>query len=82
MTEIVFAEVDGERLSREEVVANGVFFLAAGHETTANFLSNFIYQICTIPGLFESLQSDRTLLKSALRSLCSRKPSSKYLPNC
>ena len=66
MTEIVFAEVDGERLSREEVVANGVFFLAAGHETTANFLSNFIYQICTIPGLFESLQSDRTLLKPAL----------------
>lgn len=66
MTEIVFAEVDGERLSHEEVVANGVFFLAAGHETTANFLSNFIFQICTIPGLFESLQSDRTLLKPAL----------------
>ena len=66
MTEIVFAEVDGERLSPEEVVANGVFFLAAGHETTANFLSNFTVQIATIPGLFESLKNDRSLLKPAL----------------
>ena len=66
MTEIVFAEVDGERLTPQEVVANGVFFLAAGHETTANFLSNFTVQIATIPGLFESLKNDRSLLKPAL----------------
>ena len=51
MTEIVFAEVDGERLSREEVVANGVFFLAAGHETTAIFsvisFTKFVrYRVC------------------------------------
>ncbi|MGC6475393.1 MAG: cytochrome P450 [Parvibaculales bacterium] len=66
MTEIVFAEVEGEKLSHEEVVANGVFFLAAGHETTANFLSNFTVQLATIPGLFDRLKSDRTLLKPAL----------------
>ncbi len=66
MTEIVFAEVDGERLSPEEVVANGVFFLAAGHETTANFLSNFTVQLATIPGLFENLKNDRNLLLPAL----------------
>ena len=66
MTEIVFAEVDGERLSPEEVVANGVFFLAAGHETTANFLSNFTVQIATIPSLFDRLKNDRSLLKPAL----------------
>lgn len=66
MTEIVFAEVEGERLSSEEVVANGVFFLAAGHETTANFLSNFAVQLATVPNLFENLKKDRSLLLKAL----------------
>lgn len=66
MTDIVNAEVDGGRLSDEEIIANGVFFLAAGHETTANFLSNFTYQLALEPGLFDRLKNDRSLISRAM----------------
>ena len=66
MTDIVNAEVDGSRLSDEEIIANGVFFLAAGHETTANFLSNFTHQLALEPGLFDRLKADRSLISRAM----------------
>jgi len=54
MSLMLRAEHDGERLSHEEVVANCVLLLFAGHETTTNLLGN---------GLFHLLRhSDQTRL--------------------
>lgn len=59
-------EIENEALSDQEVVANGVFFLAAGHETTTNFLSNLTFILAQDPDLYASLRADRSLVHNAL----------------
>ncbi len=60
------AEIDGAPLSDQEIVANGVFFLAAGHETTTNFLSNLTFILAQNTDLFNQLRNDRSLVPNAL----------------
>ncbi|MCG8444001.1 MAG: cytochrome P450 [Caulobacterales bacterium] len=66
LSELVHAEVDGERLTIEEIIAHGVFFLAAGHETTTNFLGSFTSVLLDDPSLFDRLAADRSLIPAAL----------------
>ncbi len=66
LSEMVHAEVDGARLTMEEIIAHGVFFLAAGHETTTNFMSNFAVQLAQEPALYSRLSEDRALLGKAI----------------
>lgn len=63
---LIEAEIEGEALSDKEIVANGVFFLAAGHETTTNFLSNLTFILANDEGLYTRLREDRSLVKNAL----------------
>ncbi len=49
MSLMLQAEHDGERLSHEEVVANCVLLLFAGHETTTNLLGNGLFHLLRHP---------------------------------
>jgi cytochrome P450 len=66
MSLMVQAEHDGERLSHEEVVANCVLLLFAGHETTTNLLGNGLFHLLRHPDQTRLLAQNPALTPSAV----------------
>lgn len=63
------AEIDGDRLSLEEVVANVIVTMVGGQETTTNLIGNGLLTLLRHPDQLERLRSDPTLLESAVEEL-------------
>ena len=63
---LIHGEVDGERLSHEELVQNCIFLLNAGHETTSNLIGNTIDALLRFPAELDRLVADPALLKSCV----------------
>lgn len=59
-------EVDGERLSHEELIGFCVLLLVAGNETTTNLLGNAILCLDEHPEAVERLRANRDLVPGAL----------------
>ncbi|MEH0972286.1 cytochrome P450 [Micromonospora sp. CPCC 205546] len=55
-------------LTEDEIIGLGVDVLVAGHETTANFLSNFVYLLLTT-GTYTTLRDQPDLLPEAVEEL-------------
>jgi len=66
MSLMLRAEHDGERLSREEVVANCVLLLFAGHETTTNLLGNGLFHLLRHPDQTRLLAQHPALTPAAV----------------
>ncbi len=60
------AEHEGERLTRDEVVANCILLLFAGHETTTNLLGNGLFHLLRHPAEAALLRADPSLLHGAV----------------
>jgi len=56
-------------LTREEVLANAVLLLLAGHETTTHFLGNALFALLGAPGECARLRADPALLPRAVEEL-------------
>ena len=52
------AEVDGDRFSEEEVIANTIVTMVGGQETTTNLIGNGVLSLLRNPDQFERLQND------------------------
>jgi cytochrome P450 len=63
---LIAAEEKGDRLTLDEMLANIVLLLGAGHETTANLIGNGMLALMRNRGEFEKLQKDPSLIKSAV----------------
>jgi hypothetical protein len=63
---LVHGEVDGERLSHDELVQNCIFLLNAGHETTTNLIGNTIDALLRFPDELARLRENPGLLKSCI----------------
>jgi cytochrome P450 len=63
------AEIDGDRLSEEEIVANVIVTMVGGQETTTNLIGNGLLTLLRHPDQLERLRSDPTLLESAVEEL-------------
>ncbi len=63
------AEHEGERLTRDEVVANCILLLFAGHETTTNLLGNGLFHLLRHPAEAALLRADPPLLHGAVEEL-------------
>jgi cytochrome P450 len=66
---LLAAEVEGDRLSTQELEAMFVLLLFAGHETTTNLISNGLYRLITHPDQLELLKSDPSLVVKAVEEL-------------
>ena len=66
---LVAAEVDGERLAREELLINLVLLLAAGNETTRNLIGNGTLALLRHPEQLQRLRDDPSLLEPAIDEL-------------
>lgn len=62
-------EIDGDRLSEEEVVANTIVTMVGGQETTTNLIGNGILTLLRHPDQLEKLRADLSLLPSAVEEL-------------
>lgn len=66
---LVAAEIDGEHLTEQEVLAFISLLLVAGNETTTNLIGNAIMTFLDHPQEFERLRADMTLLPSAIEEV-------------
>lgn len=69
---MALADHHGDRLTEEEIVANANLFLIAGHETTANLISNGMHALLTHPDQLERLRADPALIPTAIEELLRR----------
>jgi cytochrome P450 len=63
------AVVDGDRLSKEEVVANVIVTMVGGQETTTNLIGNGLLTLLRQPDQLARLRSNPSLVASAVEEL-------------
>jgi pimeloyl-[acyl-carrier protein] synthase len=64
---LAHADFDGDRLGEEELLANLVLFLIAGHETTTGLLASAVYLLLANPEQLELVRTDASPLASAIQ---------------
>src|SRR5262249_58779463 len=68
-SELVSAEVDGERLDDQEIVGFVGLLLLAGHITTTALLGNSVLTLDEHPGAAAELRADPTRLPAAIEEV-------------
>ena len=63
------AEIDGDRLTEDEVVANLIVTLVGGLETTTNLIGNGLLTLLRHPDDLQRLREDFSLIPSAIEEL-------------
>lgn len=63
------AEIDGDRLTEEEIIANCIVTMVGGQETTTNLIGNGVLSLLRNPSELQRLRSDLTLIPSAVEEL-------------
>ncbi|SDN52915.1 cytochrome P450 [Allokutzneria albata] len=66
---LVLARDNDDRLSEMELVRLGIGLLVAGHETTANQLTNFTYLLLSERERYEALVADPSLVPAAVEEM-------------
>ena len=66
---LMIAEVDGGRLTDEEVVANTIVTMIGGQETTTNLIGNGLLTLLRQPEALEMLRDDPGILQTAVEEL-------------
>jgi amino acid adenylation domain-containing protein len=66
---LLTAEVDGDRLTEEEVIANAVVTMVGGQETTTNLIGNGLLTLLRNPEEMMRLRSDLSLIPSAVEEM-------------
>ena len=69
MSHMVTASEDGDRLSREELIAMALLMLLAGHDTTVNLIANGTLAFLRSPGQLALLRADPSLLPNAVEEI-------------
>jgi cytochrome P450 len=63
------AEIDGDRLTDEEIVANCIVTMVGGQETTTNLIGNGLLTLMRNPEQLAQLRADPSLIPSAVEEL-------------
>lgn len=66
---LLTAEVNGDRLSEEEVIANSIVTMVGGQETTTNLIGNGLLTLLRHPAELQRLRDDPELMPSAIEEL-------------
>ncbi len=65
---LMTAEIDGDRLAEEEVVANSIVTMVGGQETTTNLIGNGVLTLLRNPDQLKRLE-DRSLIPTAVEEM-------------
>jgi len=66
---LLTAEIGGDRLTEEEVIANSIVTMVGGQETTTNLIGNGLLTLMRNPDEMQKLRSDSSLIVSAVEEL-------------
>ncbi len=66
---LMLAEVDGQRLSEDEVIANTIVTMVGGQETTTNLIGNGLLTLIRQPDQLVQLRDDADIIKPAIEEL-------------
>jgi aspartate racemase len=66
---LLTAEVDGDRLTEEEVIANTIVTMVGGQETTTNLIGNGLLTLLRNPEEMKRLRADFSLIPSAVEEM-------------
>ena len=80
LTRLVEAEVDGERLTQEEVLGFVQLLLVGGQETTANLINNAVLCFLENPDQFARLRAAPDLLPSAIEEVLRYRSPVQWMP--
>jgi pimeloyl-[acyl-carrier protein] synthase len=69
VSSLMTAEVNGDRLTEEEVVANSIVTMVGGLETTTNLIGNGVLTLLRNPGELKRLQADPSLIPAAVEEM-------------
>jgi len=75
---LLTAEVQGDRLSEEEVIANSILTMVGGQETTTNLIGNGMVTLLRNPEEANRLRQDRSIIGSAVEELLRYESPSQY----
>jgi pimeloyl-[acyl-carrier protein] synthase len=65
----ITAEIDGDRLTDEEIIANCIVTMVGGQETTTNLIGNGVLALVRNPEQLQRLRDDVALVPSAVEEL-------------
>ncbi len=63
------ADVDGAKLTEDEIIANLIVTMVGGQETTTNLIGNGMLTLLRNPAVMERLRADSSLMPSAIEEL-------------
>jgi cytochrome P450 len=66
---MVASEEDGDKLTNDELLAQGMLVLMAGHETTRNLIGNGLLTLLRHPVETERLRRERFLIRGAIEEI-------------
>jgi hypothetical protein len=66
---LTMAEVDGDRLTEDEVIANVIVTMVGGQETTTNLIGNGLLTLLRHPDELKRLRAEPSLIPSAVEEL-------------
>jgi pimeloyl-[acyl-carrier protein] synthase len=66
---LMTAEINGDSLTEEEIIANSIVTMVGGQETTTNLIGNGVLALLRHPDQFKRLRSDLSLIPSAVEEL-------------
>lgn len=66
---LLTAEINGDRLTEEEVIANSIVTMVGGQETTTNLIGNGLLTLLRHPAAMQRLRDDPELMPSAVEEL-------------
>jgi cytochrome P450 family 142 subfamily A polypeptide 1 len=69
LSTLVHAEVDGAKLSDDELIFDSLLILIGGDETTRHVISGGVYQLLSHRDQWEQLRADRDLVASATEEM-------------
>src|SRR5438477_4986317 len=75
---LMTAELDGDRLTEEEIIANCIVTMVGGQETTTNLIGNGVLSLIRNPDELQKLRDDLSLIPSAVEELLRYESASKH----
>ncbi|MBL8126396.1 MAG: cytochrome P450 [Chloroflexia bacterium] len=69
ITDLLHAEVEGDRLTEDEVLAMVFILFVAGHITTVNLIANGIFALLTNPAQLAELRARPELIENAVEEI-------------
>lgn len=79
ISKLIAANTD-ETVTRDELIAQIVLVIIAGHDTTANMVTNGLYHLLSHPDEYAKLRADPSLVPSAVEEMMRYEPSAPFPP--